>query len=50
MLSATLNEAVALEAGADAFLRKPEEIALLDETITPIFALDKYPGGKNNRR
>ncbi len=34
MMSGTLTEAVAREAGADAFLRKPEDIALLASTIT----------------
>ncbi len=33
MMSGTLDEATALEAGADAFLRKPQGIALLVETI-----------------
>jgi DNA-binding response OmpR family regulator len=34
MMSGTLDEAAALEAGADAFLRKPQGIGLLAETIS----------------
>ena len=32
-MSGTLEEATAREAGADAFLRKPQDIGLLVETI-----------------
>jgi hypothetical protein len=34
MMSGTLDEAAAPEGGADAFLRKPEEIGSLVQTIT----------------
>jgi CheY-like chemotaxis protein len=38
ILSAALNEAAARAAGADAFLRKPEDLSSLAETITRLLA------------
>jgi CheY-like chemotaxis protein len=39
MMSGTLSEAVARKAGVNAFLRKPQDIGLLVETINRLLAL-----------
>lgn len=45
MMSGTLDESAALEAGADAFLRKPQGIGLLAETISRLLR-ERDQGGK----
>jgi CheY-like chemotaxis protein len=44
MLSGTLIESAALEAGADAFLRKPQDLQLLVETIGRLLELREQRG------
>lgn len=43
MMSGTLDERIAREAGADAFLRKPEDIGLLAQTIDRLLDPDQHP-------